>query len=477
VTAHPDVAAVVLAAGLGTRFRSSRAKVMHHVAGRSMLGHVLEALRPLGLAQVVVVVGHDAEQVEAEARSRGIPNLVTARQPEQNGTGHALECAYPSLRDDIKRVLIVNGDHPLMTPTTFDALLAEDRVPLVLLTTDLEDPTGYGRVMREGVRIVEIIEEADASHAQRAITEVNVGVYLFDRDIAAQALASLSPDNAQGELYLTDVVGILTHEGHTAIAVHADAEEVQGVNDRAQLADADAILRERVLTALLAAGVTIVDPSTTYVGADVVVGRDTVLLPGTHLEGTTTIGENATIGPYTRLVDARVADGATVSMSVVLGAEIGPRANVGPFTYLRPGTTLDADTKAGAFVELKQTTVGEGSKVPHLSYLGDATVGRYVNIGAGTITCNYDGFEKFATVVEDGAFVGSDTMLVAPVTVGEGAVTGAGSAITEDVPPGSLAVERAGQTVVDGWADARREQHGGDVRPWADGAGAPAEDD
>ena len=451
-------AAVVLAAGKGTRFKSDQAKVLHAAAGRSMLRWVLEALRPLDLDRVVVVVGHQADQVAAEANAAGLRGLQTVEQVEQNGTGHAVRVvAEAGVLDGMDDVVVLPGDSPLLTSTVVADLLETHRgsgVAATLLTTELDDPTGYGRVLRDADRIVGIVEERDASPEQRAITEVNTSMYAFAVEPLVGALGGLTTDNAQGEEYLTDVVAPLSTSGVAAVV--AAAEVVAGVNDRAQLSAAAAVLRRRVLNDLMIAGVTIVDPGATYVDADVRVEPDATLLPGTHLEGTTSVGAGATIGPNARLVDATVEPGAVVSYSVVLEASIGPNATVGPFTYLRPGTRLESKAKAGAFVEMKNSTVGEGSKVPHLSYVGDTTIGRNANVGAATVTVNYDGFNKHRTVIGDGAKIGSDTMLVAPVTVGENAYTGAGSVITKDVPAGSLAVERTEQRIIEGYAERHR---------------------
>ena len=455
-------AAVVLAAGKGTRFKSERAKVLHTAAGRSMVRWVVEALRPLELDRVVVVVGHQAEQVAAELEVARVPGLVTVEQREQHGTGHAVRVAVAAgALDDVDEVLVLPGDTPLLTTEVLAALLRQHRAvahtAATLLTADLADPTGYGRVVREDGRITGIVEERDASATQRAITEVNTSIYAFARNALVEALRGLTRDNDQGEEYLTDVIARMT-SSHVD-SVIAPAEVVAGVNDRSQLAAAASVLRRRILNDHMVAGVTIVDPSATYVGADVTLEPDAVLLPGTHLEGTTTVGAAAVIGPDSRLLDAVVEDGASVTYSVVLCARVGPEATVGPFTYLRPGTHLQRGAKAGAFVEMKNSTVGEGSKVPHLSYVGDTTIGRNSNIGAATVTVNYDGYAKHATVIGDGVRIGSDTMLVAPVTVGDGAYTGAGSVITKDVPPGALAVERTEQRIIEGYAQRRADRH------------------
>lgn len=454
-----QTAAVVLAAGLGTRFRSDLAKVMHEVAGRTMLRHILEALRPLDLAQVVVVVGYQADQVAAEAEAAGLDGLTTALQEDQLGTGHAVAQALPELEEGIERVLVLPGDAPLLTSDTLDELMAGDAAG-ILLTTEPDDPTGYGRILRDDAgRVVGIVEEADATQSQKGLREVNAGTYVFDRGRLEEAVGELDADNAQGEQYLTDVVEILVADGAEVRAVLAPQDEVRGVNDRVQLSEAGALLRDRALEHMMREGATVVDPSATYVDVGVTVGRDTVILPGCILEGETRIGSGTTIGPYTHLVDAEVEDGARVTRSVVLEASVGPDADVGPFSYLRPGTRLERGAKAGAFVEIKKSTVGEGSKVPHLTYMGDTTVGRGANVGAGTVTVNYDGYDKHETRIGDDAFIGSGSMLMAPVDIGDGAYVAGGSAITDDVPDDALGIGRARQVNKEGWAREHRERH------------------
>ncbi|MFU8842036.1 MAG: bifunctional UDP-N-acetylglucosamine diphosphorylase/glucosamine-1-phosphate N-acetyltransferase GlmU [Nitriliruptoraceae bacterium] len=462
-----DVAAVILAAGKGTRFRSETAKVLHRAAGRTLLAHVLEAVRPLGLGQVVVVVGHQADEVRAEVEAVGVPNAVTVLQADQRGTGHAVQQAMPALAPGIRRVMVLPGDTPLLTAGTLQRLLD---APLIgadqrgqassgaILTADLEDPTGYGRIFEaEDGTVARVVEERDATQEQRALTVINAGMYLLDRSRLAVALDALGDDNAQGEVYLTDVLEVLAQDGGPATPVLAPAAEIAGVNDRAQLAEAARELRRRHLEHLMVeVGVSVTDPATTYVDVDVEVGVDAHLLPGTILEAGTRVGSRAVVGPNSHLVACTVGEDATVHSTRAEGAVIGARASVGPFTHLRPGTVLGERTKVGAFAETKNATLGDGSKVPHLAYVGDATVGARVNIACGVITVNYDGRTKSHTTVEDGAFVGCDTMLVAPVTIGAGAYTAAGSTITEDVPPGALAIARSRQTTKEGWADRRR---------------------
>lgn len=450
-----STAAVVLAAGKGTRFRSDLPKVLHRAAGRSLLGHVLESLRPHGLAQVVVVVGHGREQVEAEVAALDLPGASTVVQEQQLGTGHATEVALPALAHDVDRVVVLPGDAPLLTHDALAALLA-DRAAVAMLTTELDDPTGYGRVLRgDGDGVVGIVEQKDADEDQRAVREVNAGMYAFDRRLLADALTRVGDDNAQGERYLTDVVGIAVAGGAAVTAHVVAAAAVAGVNDRVQLAEAARVLRTRHLEKLARDGVTVVDPAATWVDVDVSVGPETVLHPGTLLESGTRVGARCEVGPHTRLVACEVGDDATVTMSHCERAVVGDGADVGPFAHLRAGTVLGSDTKAGAFTQLKQATLGDRSKVPHLAYVGDATIGQDVNLACGTITVNYDGTTKHHTVVQDGAFVGCDVALVAPVTIGARSYVAAGSVVTEDVPADALAIARSRQVVKPGWVAAR----------------------
>ncbi len=458
-TPADDVAVVILAAGQGTRFRSDTAKVLHGAAGRSLVGHVLEAVRPLQVGQVVVVVGHQADEVTADVEAAGFADLVTVTQQEQLGTGHAVQQAMPALAEGIRRVLVLPGDTPLLTSEALAELFtATEGAPAAMLTFELDDPTGYGRVVRgDDGGVDRIVEHRDANDAELAIREANAGMYLVDRQLLAGALDRLGDDNAQGELYLTDVVAILRGDDHLVVPVVVAESVVAGVNDRAQLAEAAVQLRRRHLDHLMReGGVTVMDPATTYLDVDVEVGRDTVLLPGTILERGTRVGERASVGPNTHLTACEVGDDATVHSSRGDDAVIGEGASVGPFSHLRTGTRLAPATKVGAYVETKNAVVGRGSKVPHLAYVGDATVGESVNLACGVITVNYDGKDKHHTTVEDGAFVGCDTMLVAPITIGAGAYTAAGSTLTDDVPAEALAIGRARQTNKDGWARGRR---------------------
>ncbi len=444
--------AVVLAAGKGTRMKSPLPKVLHEVAGRPMLAWVLDAVAATGPERIVVTVGHEADRVRA-VLPEGVEACI---QTPQNGTGHAVDVALDHLGDGTEDVIVVPGDTPLLGPDTLSPLGRSTDAAAVLLTATLEDPTGYGRIVRgPGGDVRAVVEETDADEATRTICEVNVGMYRFRRDDLARALAEISDDNAQGERYLTDVVAWLVDHGRRVSAVEVPAPEVMGVNDHLQLARANAIRRRRILDEWMAAGVAVTDPDRTYVDAEVELEAGVRLHPGVHLQGRTRVRAGAEIGPDTFLLDSDVGPGARIWYSVLRSVDVGPDVQVGPFASLRPGTVLARGAKAGTFVEMKNTVVDEGAKVPHLSYLGDASVGAGANVGAGTITCNYDGYDKHRTEIGAGAFIGSDTMLVAPVTIGEAAVTGAGSVITRDVAPGALAVERSAQREIPGYA-ARR---------------------
>lgn len=459
-----STAAVILAAGKGTRFKSELPKVLHRAAGRTLLRHVLEAVRPLGCTQVVVVVGHGRDQVTEELAAAGIDEVTTVVQEQQLGTGHAVEMAMPSLADDVERVLVLPGDTPLVTTEALQALLAPDD-DIELLSGVLDDAAGYGRILRdEAGHVSAIVEHRDATAEQRAIGEFNAGMYVFDRALLSGALNDLDTDNDQGERYLTDVVAIARDRGAAVGATVVDADVVAGVNDRVQLAEVSSVLRHRRLAELGRDGVTILDPGSTWVDVDVQVGRDTVVLPNTMLEHGTVIGEGCEIGPNSRLLRTEVGDGATVTMSHCEEAVIGDHASVGPFAHLRPGTVLGTSSKAGAFTQLKQATLGEGAKVPHLAYVGDAEIGARANLACGVITVNYDGHDKHRTTVGEDAFVGCDTALVAPVAVGARSYIGAGSVITDDVPADALALARSRQVVKEGWAAERRaERHAADA--------------
>jgi bifunctional UDP-N-acetylglucosamine pyrophosphorylase/glucosamine-1-phosphate N-acetyltransferase len=451
---------VVLAAGEGKRFRSAVPKPLHRVAGRPLLWHVLAAAAPLKADRTVVVVGHGAEEVTAAAGGFDLGPVDFVVQADQRGTGDALAAALPLLEGD-GDVMALSGDTPLVSTALLEGLLDAHRAAratATLLTATLDDPTGYGRVLRDrDGAVTGTVEERDATPEQRRLREVGTGMYVFRRP-ALDGLAELRPDNDQGEYYLPDLVPLVLAGGGRVATAEGPEEEVRGVNDRVELAEAGAVLRRRLLERLMLGGVTVTDPATTFVDADVEVGQDTVLGPLTFLEAGTRVGSRCRLGPNVRLVACAVGDDATVSQTVALESTIGPRAVVGPFASLRPGTRLEEGAKAGTFVEMKNSVVGPGTKVPHLSYVGDADIGAGVNVGAGTVFVNYDGVRKHRTTVGDGAFIGSDTMLVAPVTVGSGAQTAAGSTVTKDVPPDALAIERSDQRTIEGWAARRRRR-------------------
>jgi bifunctional UDP-N-acetylglucosamine pyrophosphorylase/glucosamine-1-phosphate N-acetyltransferase len=446
--------AVVLAAGKGKRLKSSIPKVLHPLCGRPLLWHAVQNALAARPDRIVFVVSNGAEQVREAVGSWGLKvPVVFVDQGQPLGTGHAVAAAEHAVgRAD--EVLVVGGDFDPVAPADVRALLRvhrRTRSAASILTAEVDEPKGYARIVREGTRLVDIVEGSDATAAMRAIHEVSTLVFAFRRKDLFAALPLVGRENRQREYYLNEVFPILADKGERISAVNVDTGGLMGPNSRADLAALGALVRSRVNAAHMAKGVTLEDPGLTYIDVGVRVGVDTVIRPLTFLEGDTRIGAGCTIGPSTRIVDSTVADGASVEASVVKGSRIGDGATVGPYTHIRPGTVLAARAKAGSFVEIKGSAVGEGSKVPHLSYVGDATIGAGVNIGAATVTVNYDGYTKHRTVVEDDVRIGSDTMLVAPVRVGKGAVTGAGSVITRDVPPGALAVERSEQRIVRGY--------------------------
>jgi len=453
------VAVIVLAAGEGTRMKSRIPKVLHTLCGRSMLGHVLAAAGELDPQRVVVVTGHGRDEVSAEA-VRYSPGASVVMQDRLAGTGHAVRMVTEALGVMQGTVVVAYGDMPLLRAQTLHALVRAHAAAgnaVTVLTARVGDPSGYGRIIRdERGALAEIVEEADATPEQRAIDEINSGCYAFDGALLADAVKRVATGNAQGQEYLTDVVAIMRGDGHPAGTVlAADPAEIQGVNDRVQLAQVRRALNSRLLDAWMRAGVTITDPAATWIDVDVTVAQDAEILPGTHLQGRTAIGPGARIGPDCLLRDTVVAQDATVLFSVCESAEIGIGADVGPFARLRPGARIGPGAHIGSYVELKNATVGEGSKVPHLTYVGDADIGEHSNIGAATVFVNYDGEAKHHTTVGDHVRIGSDTMLVAPVQVGDGAYTAAGSVITEDVPSGALGVARSRQHNSEGWVERR----------------------
>jgi len=460
-----DTAVLVLAAGPGTRMRSDTPKVLHTIAGRSMLSHSLHAVAKVAPERLVVVLGHDHQRIAplvAELAERLGRPIDVALQDRPLGTGHAALCGLSALPDDYAGIVVVtSGDTPLLDSDTLADLVATHNTAsaaVTVLTTTLSEPFGYGRILRtQDNEVMAIVEHADATPSQREITEVNAGVYAFDIAALRSALGRLSSNNAQQELYLTDVIAILRGDGRSILAQHVDDSAlVAGVNNRVQLAELGAELNRRIVAAHQMSGVTVVDPTTTWIDVDVTIGRDTVIHPGTQLLGRTQIGGRCVVGPDTTLTDVTVGDGASVVRTHGSSSSIGGGATVGPYTYLRPGTVLGADGKLGAFVETKNSTIGTGTKVPHLTYVGDADIGEHSNIGASSVFVNYDGTTKRRTTIGSHVRTGSDTMFVAPVTVGDGAYTGAGTVVRDDVPPGALAVSAGPQRNIENWVQRRR---------------------
>ncbi len=437
--------------------KSDRPKVAHRVVGKSLIEWVLMAVAPANPDSLAVVLGHGADAVRPLLGNQPVVGI----QEDQLGTGHATKVGLGVLGelDDDDTVVVLYGDMPLLTPELIKSLVARpDDTGVVMVTTDLDDPSGYGRILRVDGEVVGVVEDRDCDSEQRLITEINAGVYAFRAGALTEALAAIGSDNAQGEQYLTDVIGILASKGVKLEAVKADAEEVIGINSQDQLAEAGQILRRRINDGHMVAGVKIVDPDRTYIDSEVEIAPGAIIYPGVHLEGATKVGANAQVGPDVLARDSEIGDDALVWYSVLRSAVVGSHCEVGPYASLRAGTVLADRSKVGTFVETKNAKLGEGAKAPHLTYLGDATVGSGTNIGAGTITCNFDGYEKHATVIGDDVFIGSDTMLVAPLTIGDRAITGAGSAITKDVEADALAVERSEQKVIPGYARRRAER-------------------
>jgi bifunctional UDP-N-acetylglucosamine pyrophosphorylase/glucosamine-1-phosphate N-acetyltransferase len=452
---------IVLAAGQGTRMKSKLAKVLHPVCGKPMIGHLVDALSRLRTDRTVVVVGHGAEAVRNALQD----TVEYALQSEQLGTGHAVMQAAPLLADEEGVTVVVYGDTPCLRAETLRALLDLHRdaaAGCTMLSAVIDNPHGYGRIVRGNDGTVErIVEQKDCNAAENAIREINTGTYVFDNRALFEALNRITNDNAQGEYYLTDVIEVLRSQGRKIAAMPLeDADEAIGVNDRAALAEAERIMRRRINREHMLNGVTLVDPDHTYIDAGVRIGADTVILPGCRLLGGTVIGADCVIGPYTELNDAAVGDRCEIRQSVITQSTVGNDVTVGPFAYIRPGSEIQDRARIGDFVEIKNARIGEGSKVPHLSYVGDAELGRNVNFGCGAITANYDGVRKHRTTVEDGAFIGSNVNLIAPVHIHEGAYVVAGSTVTEDVPPEGMAIARSRQTNKEGYARVLRERLG-----------------
>jgi bifunctional UDP-N-acetylglucosamine pyrophosphorylase / glucosamine-1-phosphate N-acetyltransferase len=452
---------VLLAAGKGTRMKSAVPKVLHRACGLPLIEHVLRAGDALDPVSTVIILGHAADLVRAALTTR--PNLSVVVQEPQLGTGHALLQAEAALAGRTGTLIVLSGDVPLLRPETLDRLLRTHEAAAAaatILTASVNDPTGYGRIVRQAGAIAAIVEHRDATAEVRAIREINSGIYAFDLEPLFDALRAIGSANAQGEYYLPDLVRLYRQRGRIVETVALDdPTEILGVNSRRELALVSALLRDRKQDELMAAGVTIIDPATTWIEPDVSIGADTVLHPGVYLQGRTSIGARCELQSNVRLVDAALGDDVFVnSFCLVTEARVGSGARLGPFAHIRPQSDVGEHAHVGNFVELKKTTLGRGSKANHLAYLGDATIGEKVNIGAGTITCNYDGVSKSPTIIEDGAFIGSDSQLVAPVRIGKGAYVAAGSSITQDVPPGALAIARGTQVNKEGWVAGRRQR-------------------
>src|ERR1700723_2957623 len=456
-----DTAIVLLGAGKGTRMRSELAKVLHRAGGLSLVEHVVHACQALKPAQLLVVVGHQADEVSAVVAALGAQTVL---QQPQRGTGHAMQVARRAIRRSAKLVLVVPGDAPLLRTETLAALLDTHRrgeAAATILTAELNDPTDYGRILRDSEgRVQAIVEEKSATPEQRAIREVNSSIYCFTLTKLWPCLNALRPENAHRELYLTDVIGLLRQQNERVLAyVAPDSQEILGCNTRAALADVDRVFRARKAAELMESGVTIYLPETVVIDPKVTAGPDTIVEPGVQLLGKTRIGARCKIQTGSILLDSRIDNDAVIAAySVLDSCRVWAKAKVGPFSRLRPGADIRQGAHVGGFVEIKKSVIHEGAKVPHLSYIGDATIGRDSNIGAGTITCNYDGFAKYPTTIGEGVFIGSDTALVAPVRVGRGAYVAAGSTITENVPADALAIARGRQANKPGWAATRRKE-------------------
>jgi len=449
---------VILAAGLGTRMKSDLAKALHPLAGRPLVQYVLEAAAGVGPEKIVLVLGHQADKVRSAV---GAFSLEIVLQAEQLGTGHAVQQAMETISKGTGPIIILCADTPLIAAKTLKDLIElhqKSRAAMTFITTTLDEPFGYGRVVRGKTGVMRVVEEKDATAAQRKIREVNAGIYCFDRKFLLSSLALLGKNNAQKEYYLPDTIELAKRKKLRVSAfLCEDQHEVMGVNSRYDLSRAEAVVKRRINRKWMLEGVTMLDPETIFVGNEVLLGRDVVLYPNVRIEGRTRIGEACVIYPGSRIVNSVIADNVTVKdCSVIEESDIAVGAVVGPFAHLRPGSVIGARAKIGNFVEVKKSTIGDGSKASHLSYIGDATVGRDVNIGAGVIVCNYDGYAKHPTVIEDNVFLGSDSQLVAPVKIGRGALIAAGSTITRDVPADALAISRVPQDSREGFASRRR---------------------
>lgn len=451
-----NINAVILAAGEGKRMKSKYPKVSHKLCGKPMVQHVVDSVNAAGICDIVVVVGHMADSVKECIKSP----VRYALQEKQLGTGHAVMCSTELIKGFNGTTLVLYGDTPLITESTLKSFISYHKNSgfyCTVMTAIFEDPTGYGRIIKNSCGNIEkIVEHRDASDSEKEIKEINSGLYCFDTQKLIEALKYVKNNNAQGEYYLTDVIGVMRDQGHKVGAYMAeDNTEIMGINSRLQLSEVEGIMRRRILNRLMADGVTIIDPASTYIDAGASIGRDTVILPGTIIEGETVVGEDCEVGPYTRLTDAVIKDRVKIANSVIIKSEVRPGSKVGPFAYIRPDSVIGENTKIGDFVEIKKSTIGNGTKVSHLTYIGDSEVGENVNFGCGTVTVNYDGNEKHKTIIGNNAFIGCNTNLVAPVKVNDGSYIAAGSTITQDVPEGALAIARERQVNKEGWVAKR----------------------
>ncbi len=437
--------AIILAAGEGKRMNSDLPKVLHKICGKPMINYIIDACKNAGIVDIIVVVGHKADVVK-----KNVSDVEFVLQNEQLGTGHAVMCAQKFINDG-EKVLVLNGDLPLITSDTLKKLI-ETQCSAALISTVLENPKGYGRILRNGEKFLRIVEDKDLNENETQIKEINTGVYLFDSHLLKTALQLLSNDNAQGEYYLTDALEIIKSiNDDIKIFCCEDSQEFFGVNDKIQLAYASALMQKKINETHMRNGVTIINPDATFIENDVKIGRDTIIYPNTFLHGETYIGQNCVIGPNSQIFDSQIFNDVNISYSVVLNSMVKNKTKVGPFAYIRPNCIVDENVKVGDFVELKNSNIGSGTKISHLTYVGDSDVGQNINFGCGTVTVNYDGKQKFRTTIEDGAFIGCNTNLIAPVNVGKNSYIAAGSTITQDVPENSLAIARQRQINKNGW--------------------------
>lgn len=447
--------ALILAAGQGTRIKSNLPKVLHKVCGKEMVNHVIDTMRKAKIDDINVIIGKGADLVKEKTASR---NISYSLQEEQLGTGHAVKCAIDFLKGKKGIVGVFAGDAPLIKPETIEKLFdthTENDNSATLLSSIVEDPTGYGRIVREGNEVLKIVEHKDCTEEELKINEMNAAIYCFDIENLLSSLEKLSNDNKQGEYYLTDVIGILKDQNKKVGAISIDYEETIGVNSRVQLAEAEEILRKRINKMHMENGVTLIDPSSTYIGDDVEIGRDTIIYPGNVIEGNTKIGEGVMIYPNSRISNSIIDNNVEIQSSVIIDSKIGERTTVGPFAYIRPESIIGNDARIGDFVEIKKSTIGNNTKVSHLTYIGDAKVGEHCNFGCGTVVVNYDGKKKNTTIIGNNSFIGCNTNLVSPVTVEDNTYIAAGSTIVNDVKEGELAVARAKQRNIEGWVAKR----------------------